>query len=81
MIEIATLVRSAHPGALLMIQANAGLPVFENGAAFYKETPEDMAACVPALISAGANIIGGCCGTAPAHIRAIAASVHTAAKH
>jgi 5-methyltetrahydrofolate--homocysteine methyltransferase len=33
------------------------------------ETPERMAAGVAALVDAGATIIGGCCGTTPAHIR------------
>ena len=35
------------------------------------QTPEQMAALVPQLIEAGADIIGGCCGTTPEHIRAI----------
>jgi 5-methyltetrahydrofolate--homocysteine methyltransferase len=37
----------------------------------FPETPADMAAHVPALLAAGANIIGGCCGTTPDHIRAL----------
>jgi 5-methyltetrahydrofolate--homocysteine methyltransferase len=41
----------------------------------FKETPEAMAAHVPALIEAGARIIGGCCGTTPAHIAAMAAMI------
>ena len=44
-------------------------------ASVYKETPEYMASRVPELVAAGANIIGGCCGTTPAHIAAIAAAV------
>jgi 5-methyltetrahydrofolate--homocysteine methyltransferase len=54
-----------------MVQANAGLPVHIEGRDVFPETPEQMAAQVPALVKAGANIIGGCCGTTPAHIRAI----------
>lgn len=77
MIEVATLIRSAHPNALIMIQANAGLPTYVNGVAAYKESPEDMASRVTSLISAGVNIVGGCCGTNPAHIRAIAEAVHS----
>ncbi len=71
MIEIARLMRSAAPGAVIMIQANAGLPVFEDGKTFYRQSPEFMAQRVGELIAAGANIVGGCCGTTPAHIAAI----------
>ena len=56
----------------ILIQANAGMPVEVNGQTCFPATPEMMAREVPALIAAGANIIGGCCGTTPAHIRAIA---------
>ena len=55
----------------IMIQANAGLPVLEDGRTIFKETPAQMAQYVPQLLAAGANIIGGCCGTTPAHIAAI----------
>ena len=59
----------------LWIKPNAGMPQLENGQTVYKETPEDMAAQVSALIEAGASVIGGCCGTTPDHIRAIAEAV------
>lgn len=75
MIEIARALRSAVPSVPLLIQANAGLPTFQNGVAVYSETPEYMASRVPDLISAGANIIGGCCGTTPQHIRALKLAV------
>jgi len=75
MVEIAKLMRVAVPATPLIIQANAGLPVFENDATVYKETPEYMASRVSELISAGVNIIGGCCGTTPTHIRAIKAAI------
>ncbi len=42
-----------------------------NGVDTFPETPEDMAAQVKGLIEAGANIIGGCCGTTPDHIKAM----------
>jgi len=74
MIDIAKLIRGAAANVPILIQANAGLPIFENGRALYKETPEYMASRVPELVAAGANIIGGCCGTTPAHIAAIAAA-------
>ena len=54
-----------------MIQANAGLPVIESKNLIYSETPEKIKEIVPKLIDAGANIIGGCCGTTPDHIKVI----------
>ena len=54
-----------------MVQPNAGLPVLENMKAVYKQLPSEMEAAVPSAISAGANIIGSCCGSTPEHTRAI----------
>ena len=71
MIEITKQMKAAAPATPILIHANAGMPVFENGTTVFKETPEDMAARVKELIDAGANIIGGCCGTTPAHIAAM----------
>jgi 5-methyltetrahydrofolate--homocysteine methyltransferase len=56
-------------GLPIMAQPNAGLPVLENLKVVYKETPEEMAEGLPALVEAGARIVGGCCGSTPAHIR------------
>jgi len=75
MIEITRQMRAAAPQTPILIQANAGLPVMENGETVFKETPEYMASRVAELIAAGANIIGGCCGTNPRHIAALAAEV------
>ena len=55
----------------ILIHANAGLPVLEHGKTIFKQTPKEMASKVSALVKAGANIIGGCCGTTPEHITAI----------
>ena len=52
----------------LMAKPNAGTPVLEEGRWVYKQSPEEMAAGVKGLLDAGARIIGGCCGTAAAHI-------------
>ena len=73
MIDIVAEMRGALPGAIIMVQANAGLPQHIDGRDIFPETPDQMAAQVPAMIRAGANIVGGCCGTTPAHIRAIRA--------
>ena len=56
-------------GLPVMAQPNAGQPVLENFQVVYHETPEHMARDLPALVAAGAAIVGGCCGSTPAHIR------------
>ncbi|HVT73748.1 MAG TPA: homocysteine S-methyltransferase family protein [Lacunisphaera sp.] len=58
-------------GLPVMVQPNAGLPVLENLKAVYKQTPVDLAREVPAAITAGAAIIGSCCGSTPDHTREI----------
>ena len=68
MIDIVKTIRSATDAPIL-VHANAGLPQLVNGENIFPETPEEMAAQVPVLIAAGANIIGGCCGTTPALLR------------
>ncbi len=57
----------AHP--------NAGLPRLEGGVTIFPETPEEMAAYAVRMVAAGARVVGGCCGSTPEHIRAIAAAV------
>lgn len=66
-----------HTTLPLIIQSNAGLPILENGELVYPETPEFMAEKAKELVDAGVSIIGGCCGTGPAHIRAIKKSIST----
>jgi 5-methyltetrahydrofolate--homocysteine methyltransferase len=55
----------------LLIQANAGLPILKDGVVHYPETPADMATVLPGLVSAGVQVVGGCCGSTPAHITAL----------
>lgn len=71
MIEIVKKIREVSTKIPVIVQANAGLPVFENGELVYSETPEKIKEIIPKLIDAGANIIGGCCGTTPKHIKVI----------
>jgi len=71
MIEIVSQMRAANKNIPILIHANAGLPRNEGGKTVFPETPQDMAALAPKLAAAGANIIGGCCGTTPAHIKAM----------
>lgn len=53
----------------IIAQPNAGLPEVVEGKVVYRQTPEAMAERVPALLEAGARLVGGCCGTTPAFIR------------
>jgi 5-methyltetrahydrofolate--homocysteine methyltransferase len=53
----------------VMAQPNAGQPKLVNMKIFYDETPEEMVKGVVPLLESGANIIGGCCGSTPDHIR------------
>lgn len=80
MIGIVRRMRAAHPGVPLMAQANAGLPKTVGGVTVFPETPAEMAAQIPALVAAGATIVGGCCGTAPDHIRALRAALDAIAR-
>lgn len=75
MINITKEIRSVNKTIPILIHANAGLPKYENGETVFPESPEMMASFIPELVKAGANIIGGCCGTTPAHIRHIAQAV------
>lgn len=72
MIEITRSIRAAVPTTPILVHANAGPPVVEGEKTVFKESPDHMASFVNELIEAGANIIGGCCGTTPAHISAMA---------
>jgi 5-methyltetrahydrofolate--homocysteine methyltransferase len=59
----------AVSGLPVMAQPNAGQPVLEQFKVVYRETPEEMARDLPSLLDAGVAIVGGCCGSTPAHIR------------
>ena len=72
-VEVARLLRPATR-LPVWIKSNAGRPELVDGQTVFRETPDQMAAQVPALLEAGADIIGGCCGTTPEHIRAMAAA-------
>jgi 5-methyltetrahydrofolate--homocysteine methyltransferase len=59
----------------LLVKANAGIPHLVAGKVAYPLTAEQYASYVPALLSAGVDVIGGCCGTDPEFIREIAGKV------
>ncbi len=75
MVEVARLMRVAAPVAPILIHANAGVPKQVGGRTVFTETPADAAGYVPALLAAGVNVLGGCCGTTPEHVAAIAKAV------
>lgn len=55
----------------IMAQPNAGTPRLIHGRLSYDQSPQSMCQGVRPLLTAGCNLIGGCCGTGPEHIRAI----------
>lgn len=60
-----------HTERALIVQSNAGVPELKGSTAIYPETPAFMAEKAQELLTNGVSIIGGCCGTTPAHIRAL----------
>lgn len=77
MIEITKKIRDANPDARLLIQPNAGMPKLVDGETIFDETPEIMAENFKEIISYRPNIIGGCCGSTPEHIKKIASLIHS----
>jgi len=68
MIGIVKEIRQANATIPILIHANAGMPHYCDGKTTFPESPDDMADRVKEIVEAGANIIGGCCGTTPDHI-------------
>ena len=75
MIDIVKEIRLANSDIPVLVHANAGMPILEDGKTTFPESPIQTAKFVKSIIDAGANIIGGCCGTTPEHIREIAKEV------
>ncbi len=71
MVAVAGTIRAITPGPII-IQANAGRPEIVADKTVYPETPEQFTKNVSDLLTLAVRIIGGCCGTTPAHITAIA---------
>ena len=59
----------------LLAKPNAGQPKLIDGKTVFNMGPEEYAAYFPRLIEAGANLLGGCCGSSPAHIAAVVQTV------
>jgi 5-methyltetrahydrofolate--homocysteine methyltransferase len=70
--------RAAAPDAVLVAKSNVGMPTLIDGRAVYDTGPAEMARRALEMRAAGADIVGGCCGSTPAHLRQMAAALSTA---
>jgi len=75
--QMAAVVSLLRPATSLPIlaQPNAGTPRLVDGETVFEMEPEPFAAGITECMCAGARIVGGCCGTTPEHIRALAAAI------
>ena len=62
---------AARTSLPIVVKPNAGLPKVVDGRTVFTVGPEEFARDVAALVEAGASVVGGCCGTTPAHIAAV----------
>ncbi len=74
--EVISSMHAANPKIILVAKANAGLPKLVKGEVVYDGTPEIMAEYALRVHNLGATLIGGCCGSTPDHIEAIAKALH-----
>ena len=73
---IAKELTEARPdGVYIITQSNAGLPKLVGGDFIYDGTPEEMAKYAEDMKALGVNVIGSCCGSTPAHTKAMAATI------
>lgn len=68
-------VQATGKDVIVFAEPNAGKPELEDGEAVYKVTPDEFAAAAKQIHAAGVDVLGGCCGTAPAFIAAVAKSL------
>lgn len=71
----AQMVQARPDGLLLVAQSNAGLPQVVSDHFEYDATPGDLAAHAARLAGLGIDLVGGCCGSTPAHIAAVRAAL------
>jgi len=64
-------------GFPLWAKPNAGLPRMVDGTTVYDVTPQQMGTAALKFIALGARVVGGCCGTTPEHVAAIAKTIKT----
>jgi 5-methyltetrahydrofolate--homocysteine methyltransferase len=75
LLDILPQLREAAPDAYLIAKPNAGVPRLVKRQVVYDATPERMAELACRYVKVGARIVGACCGSAPAHIAAIAEAI------
>ena len=75
LIPVIAKMHAARPDVVLVAKSNAGMPELVDMRAVYRADPDTMAGQVLEMREAGATIVGGCCGSTPDHLRAIAAAV------
>jgi 5-methyltetrahydrofolate--homocysteine methyltransferase len=73
-LELGKQIAAAAAGRLTILQPNAGAPKMIDGEIRYDATPQDMAELARKLRAAGITIVGGCCGTTPDHLAAMASA-------
>lgn len=59
----------SHTSVPVIVKPNAGLPKQKDGAVYYDVDPAEFASVMEKIVEGGAAVVGGCCGTTPAHIR------------
>ena len=69
--EFVVAVKGTGREVSVFAEPNAGKPEVIDGKAVYRVTPDEFAAAAEQMLRAGVSIIGGCCGTGPAHIEAV----------
>ena len=70
--QYAAAAQAGGQDVILLAEPNAGKPELVDGQAVYRVTPEEFTAAIEKITAAGFRIVGGCCGTAPAYIEAVA---------
>ena len=74
--QIAQEMVDARPeGVFIITQSNSGLPKLVGDTFIYEGTPDEMAKYAAEMKEMGVNIVGSCCGSTPAHTKAIAAAI------
>jgi len=75
--SVLALAGAAAPDELIVAKGNCGIPQYHEGQIHYDGTPAVMADYACLAHDAGARVIGGCCGTTPAHVQAMAEALAT----
>ena len=75
LITVVQRMQAAGPTVPLVAKSNAGMPELVDMRAVYRADPETMAAAALTMRDSGARIVGGCCGTTPAHLELIASTL------